>query len=1192
MEDEKKGEYKMGLQLIIGGSGTGKTEKLYRFLIKKSEEGYRKGEHFLAIVPEQFTMETQKTIVELSETKGTMAIDILSFQRLAKRIFEEAGLSTLQVLDDTGKCLILRKIIEENKESFTVFGSKAKMAGFIEEMKSMVSELFQYGISEDKFDEMLKHAEPRPLLHAKLQDIKLIVRKLKDYLKDKFIMNEELLHRVCELIPYSNIVKGSFITLDEYTGFSPVQYDVIRMLLKYAASVSITVTVRDADKIDYSEENNADVFGLSRKTIKKLKQIAGEEQVEIYSDIILTEMHRVSKGGAISYLEKNIFKYGVKPYCPVRNEQNRENVSEEISIHVCDNAVSEAEYVAYTIHELVRKEQYRYRDIAVVTTDIESYYYSITEAFCRHNVPCFIDYKRSIIANPMVESIRAVLEIITDNYSYESVFRYLRCGMSSLNRKETDLLENYVISHGIRGVKKWNRAIEEEREEYELARKKVLDDTFEIYQTFKSNPKLTIQEAVTSLYQFILHLNMEQKMGEITQKFYDMGDIARGNEFSQTYELVTELFDKTVFLIGEEQTNARELAAMLDSGFEDIKVGLVPPTLDRVVVGDMERTRLNHIQVLFLIGANDGLIPKTCGTPGVLTQTERNFLAESGITLSPTARENAFIQKYYLYLVLTKMAKRLYVSFKRSGNDGSSERQSYIITTLMNMFQGITCEQQDIPAFGVRITDEEKETVNALPKKVTNLKTAISYVSRNMFSYISDRIPESEKNVFRELYVFCVRNGIDMTGLIKAASYRLETTAIDKAVARAVYGESMHNSVSRLETFASCAYRHFISYGLMLAKRKEYEIERSDIGNLYHNAIELFFRKIRDRKISFDRLDKELRDLLISESVEEAAKNEKSAVFEDSGRNAYMIERIKNVSKKTAWILQQQILAGSFIPSEFELHFSSDYGLDRLNYIYDDGAKMGLRGVIDRVDYYNDGDDIYVKIIDYKSGNKKLEINDIYHGLQLQLVIYMEAALELTRKKYPDKNVIPAGMFYYNIDNPVINFDEIPDEGTDDEETRNEQINKIVLGRQKVNGLLSDDEEIINALDENMAEVRKQGGDSIYIPVGYTKKGTFKSGSGAIACRDINHLIQYVHMQTGEMGRRILDGDIGVNPYIKTYDNGETPCNYCEFRTICGFDKNVKGVSVRTIHKEKSEDIWCRIREEGGGEKQDEDRES
>lgn len=1147
----------MGLQLIIGGSGTGKTECLYAPFIKQSETEYqnRTGTHFLAIVPEQFTMETQKTIVELSNTRGTMAIDILSFQRLAKRLFEEAGLSTLQVLDDTGKCLILRKIIEENKEKFTVFGSKAKMAGFIEEMKSMVCELFQYGVTDEKYDEMQKSAEGRPLLYAKLTDIRLVIIKLREYLNDKFVMNEELLQRVCELIPNSQIVKNSYITLDEYTGFSPVQYDVIRMLLKYAAKVSVAITVREAQMIDVSKDYSTDVFGLSIQTIQKLKQIAADENVEVYSDIILTKRYRTGKDSVLSYLEQNIFKYGVKPYAGTTQKDN-----EEISIHVCKNPTGEAEFAAYTIRQLVQSGKYRYRDIAVVTADIENYHRAITESFFEHDVPCFIDYKRSIMTNPMVESIRAVLEIVTENYSYESVFRYLRCGMSSLERQEIDLLENYVIQHGIRGIRKWKNEIENEREEYEIARQKLLSDTEEIYQTFKSNPKLTVKEAVSKLYTFITGLEMEQKVNVMTQKFYERGELAKGNEFAQTYTFVTELFDKLVFLIGDETIDARDLSAILDSGFEDIKVGLVPPTLDRVVVGDIERTRLNKVKVLFLVGANDGLIPKANASSGVLTQAERNFLSENGITLSPTARENAFIQKYYLYLILTKMSDRLYISLARSGGDGSSRRPSYIINSITGMVRG------------VRIVDEEKVHPGSLPKNVTNLKSAVSYVAKNIHAYLSERLTETEKNIFKELFVYCVQNGMDMEGLIRSASHNTESTSIDKAVARAIYGENLQNSVSRLETFAACAYKHFISYGLMLMERKEYEVERRDIGNIYHSAIELFFRKVKERNISFAKLDEELRNLLICESVNEAAQQEKNAVFDDSSRNAYMLERIKTISKKTVWVLQQQIMAGEFIPSEFELKFSSEYGLDKLKFLYEDGAQMGLRGVIDRVDYYQDGDDIYVKIIDYKSGNKKLEVNDIYNGLQLQLVIYMEVALELTKKKYRGKNVIPAGLFYYNIDNPVIL----------QEELKADDLEHIVLGKQRVSGLFSSDNNIVCAMDKQIGQLQENGGDSLYIPVGYTKKGDVKSGSGQIPVFDMEHLIDFVHKQTGELGRKILEGDIRRNPYLKTYDGGETPCSYCEYRNICGMDKNGLGQGTRVIHKEKNEEIWNKIRREGG----------
>ena len=1204
----------MGLQLIIGGSGTGKSHLMYTKLLEHSVD--ETGGKCYAIVPEQFTMETQKTIVELSEHHGTMNIDIVSFDRLAKRIFSEAGLSTLKVLDDTGKCLVLRKIIEENKEQFTVFGTKAGMAGFIEEMKSMISELYQYGIANEKFETMMENAQKRPLLYAKLKDIRLILEKFKEYFNERFIINEELLQKVRMLIGESEIMKDSFITFDEYTGFSPVQYEVIRQLLKYAKEVCVTITLRDAHVTDYAKENEADVFSLSIKTINKLKMIAREENVQIYSDIILTQPQRLKDNKMISYLESNLFKYGVKPYKTELKEltkspeqstgnEKHDNVNNSqiingqdngknsqiingqdnakssqiingqdnaISIHICDNPVAEAEYAAYTICRLVRCEHYRYKDIAVVTADIEGYDRYIMEAFEKHDIPCFVDSKRSVIANPMVETIRAVLEVVSDNFSYESVFRYLRCGMSGLSGTEIDLLENYVISHGIRGKKKWLTPIEDEREEYEIARQKVLADLFETYEVFKAKRRILVRDAITELSNLVFRLDLKHKLEIITKHFYDEGDLSRGNEFKQTYGLVMELFEKIIFLTGDEKANAGELLAMLDSGFEEIKVGLVPPTLDRVVVGDIERTRLGKVKILFLIGANDGVIPKSDASGGVLTREERNFLQESGIELSPTARENAFIQRFYLYLVLTKMSEKLLVSFVRSGADGASKRQSYIVTSIASMFKNLN------------VVDESKAERDSLPKSITNIRTTVSYVSKNIYDFISGRLSEEEKRTFCELYTMCVRNGIKMEPILHAAAYSLENSRLDRAVARALYGENLLNSVSRLETFAACAYRHFLTYGLQLVPRKEYGIQKNDIGNVYHSAIELFFKKVREKELSFDQIDDEMRKRLIHESVTEAAANE-SGVFYDNGRNAYMLEKIIKVSEKTVWILQQQINAGDFIPSEFEMRFSSQNGLDEMKYVYDDGAQMGLRGVIDRVDYYRDQDDIYVKIIDYKSGTKKFEINDVYNGLQLQLILYMEAALELTKKKHPGKNVIPGGMFYYNIDDPVIKEEDL--KNWESAEELKDAANEAVLKNQKVNGIVNDDEKVMKAFDHAMDELKANGGESMYIPVGYTKKGTYKNGSSQADALSINCMINFVHEKTGKFGKEILDGAIELNPYKKSDSNESKACDYCDYKSVCGFDQNLAGAKYRLLYKNDPEDVWENIRKESNHEKRE-----
>lgn len=1151
----------MALQIITGGSGTGKTHLMYKRLIEKSEKEEFKNSYFMVIVPEQFTLETQKTIVELSKMHGTMNIDIISFKRLAKRIFDEAGINLCTVLDDTGKCLILRKIIEENKKDLSVFASKAKMSGFIDEMKSMISELYQYGINDEKLELMIESSEKKPLLKAKLHDIKIIANKFREYMQDKFIVNEELLTKVCSLIPNSRIIKNSYITFDEYTGFSPIQYDVIRQLLKYSNEVSITSTIRDAENVDLTKECDTDIFNLSIKTINRIKKMAIEENVEIYPDIILNDTKRLKRSEELLYLEQNLFKYGVKEFKRANNE------NKQISIHVCDNLKDESEFISYKISELVREKKYRFKDIAVVTADIENYNYTITESFLKYNIPHFIDFSRSLLANPMVEAIKGLFEIIEENYSYESVFGYLRSGMSSLTRNETDILENFVIKNGIRGFKKWNKEIDDF--ECNEARKKVLADTQFLYEIYAKKREAKVKNVILALKNTISTLNIEKKMELITKNFYEKNDISIGKEFAQTYEIVMELFEKIENIAGEEITDIREFEAMLESGFSEIKVGVVPPTLDRVVVGDIERTRLNNVKVLFLAGANDGIIPKISENNGVLTRNEREYLFESGIELSPTTRENSFIQKFYLYLMLTKMSEKLFISFSRTGNDGKSKRPSYLVNHIVNMFKNVEIvdESNDIIKNSGRISD-----------KITNIDLAVSYISENIYDYLMGRLTDIENRQFKEIYVKCINSDKDMQKLIKAALCRVEKSVIDEAVAKVMYGTKLNNSISRLETFAACAYRHFISYGLNLIEREEYSIGQNDIGNIYHKAIELFFSKIKDRNISYKKLDDELRKLIISESVDEAAECENINLFKDTGRNMYTLEKIKRIADKTTWILQKQIAGGEFEPKLFEWKFSEDNGFDKIKYYFDDEKSMSLRGIVDRVDFYNDGDDIYVKIIDYKSGSKKFEINDVYNGLQLQLVMYMEAVLKDTKAKNPDKNVIPAGIFYYNIDDPVLKEEEL--KYTGDKNENKTRVENAILMKQRPDGIFADNDIVLNAMDKNIDILRENAGESLLFPAGFKKSGEFIKNSGNATLSSIKALIGFVHDKVGELGKEIISGNIDVNPYVKSKISKESACEYCPYGSICGFDKSIRGYNQRILGKISKEEVWNEIRKD------------
>jgi ATP-dependent helicase/nuclease subunit B len=1147
----------MGLQLILGGSGTGKSYLLYESVVKKSIACPE--ESFMTIVPEQFTMATQRRIVQTSPRRGSMNIDILSFERFAKRIFEEAGLQTLQVLDDTGKCLILRKVMEEKKEELSVFGKKVRMAGFVEEMKSVISEFCQYGINEEAITKIQEQLGEQPLLLAKFQDIAIILRGFQEYLENRFIINEELLVRVCELIPHSNLVKNCHVVLDEYTGFTPVQYQVLQGLLQYAKSVTVVLSIRDVTDKSVRKEREQDIFLLTVKTANRLKQLAKDLGVEIHSDRLLSTCRRFVGHQDLEHLERSIFQYSIK----------KQPWKGDIELAVCTTPVMEADYVAQRIFELVREQKLRYREIAVLTPDMESYHRALGDAFAKYEIPCFIDYKRSIRANPMVEAIRGALEIVKEHFSYESVFRFLRTYMSSLEMEEIDLLENHVLAKGIRGYKRWTGDFRTEQADILQARDLFLEDIRTLYENLKvGNGKkgISVRTAITELYQFGVRIGLEQKTLALQERFEKMGELSLAKEYQQSYRKVMELYDKTILLLGEETLSLTELIGILDAGFEEIKVGVIPPTLDGVQIGDIERTRLSDVKVLFLVGANDGLIPKAASKKGILTQAERAFLETQGMELSPTERESSFIQKFYLYMMLTKASEHLYISYKRTNGAGESCRASYLVGHIRKLFTDL------------QVLDWEKELQKHPIVQIANEKTAYAYLAENLGEYLEKRSNPLTREVYQEL-----RNrNLNPEQLLEATKTGKQDSKLRKnlqnAVAEILYGTCLHNSVSRLEQFAKCPYQHFIDYGLQLVERKHYEVLHTDIGNIYHEALDNFSKCLKERNLSWKELSDETREQIVKEILQEIEEKHENQAIHDTARNRYMFQSIKNITTKTVEVLQRQIQQSDFLPQGFEVRFSSERGLENLSCQYEDGKTMELKGTLDRVDYYYAGDDIYIKIIDYKSGAKKFSISDVYNHLQLQLVVYMEAAVAMAKKRFPNKQIHPAGIFYYTIDDPVL---EVNSEGQ-----TTEQLKEAYQRALRPNGIMSNEQQIIEALDNELRKEHTDAYTSNVIPLKKNKNGSLSADSSCISSEEFQAMLTYTGQEVYQLGKDIINGVIEARPCAKKKKSGlpdadSAPCSYCQYHSICGFDKSMSDAQYRIVENKGIQDICDIVAERG-----------
>lgn len=1137
----------MSLRFCFGPSGSGKSHRIYEEIMQRAAE--EPGRNFLIIVPDQFTMQTQKDLVMRSDRDGILNIDVLSFGRLSHRILEEVGTKEMPVLDDTGKSLVLQKVAADLKEQLPAMGSLLHKQGYIHEVKSAISEFMQYGISTQDMDKLIESAQKRGALAMKLKDLKTLYRGFQDYIKDHFITTEETLDVLRRSLSRSKILQGSVVVFDGFTGFTPIQNRLIQELMHVCAETIVTVTI-GAGEDPYKMDGEQKLFHLSKKTVADLVKLAAEEEVERGKDIFVKGgPNRFTKAPALNYLEQNLFRYQYEPY----TEQQQE-------IHMFE-ALSPREEVHQTalyIRHLIREQGMTYRDIAVVIGDLEGYASYVETEFGQLEIPCFLDRTRGIVLNPMIEYIKSALQLYIKDFSYDTVFHFLRSGMVDISREEIDELENYVIRTGARGYRTYSRLFTRRTEEMQGdAASGQAEETMERLNRIRQQFMDTVEilhmgnrekagDYVSHLYDFLEQNQVQQKLLNYQQQFEQEGDLSRAREYAQIYRLVMDLLDQVYELLGEEEISRQEFADILEAGFGEITVGTIPQNVDRIVVGDMERTRLKQVKVLFFLGVNDGNIPKNASKGGIISDMDREFLIESGTEMAPSPRQQMYIQRLYLYLNMTKPSEQLYLSYAKVNSEGKGIRPSYLIDTVRKLFPALTVEY---PQNRSRL------------EQIEGRQEGARYLAEELREYVEGTLPEEEKQDFYLMYRAYEADAAGRDRLTRAAFRRYKESGLSRIVARALYGQQLENSVSRLETYAACACRHFLQYGLSLQEREEFGFEASDMGTVYHAVLENFAGKLAESKLTWWDFTEDFAARTVKESVEAYAATYGETVLYSSARNEYAITRMSRILTRTVLTLQKHLKQGSFQPDDYELSFRFAEDMDSIHVDLSEEEKMHLQGRIDRIDVSEDAEHVYVKVIDYKSGNKKFDLAALYYGLQLQLVVYMNAAMEMESRKHPDKEIVPAALLYYHIDDPTI---ETPVELTD------EQINEQILAKLRMNGVVNSDPEVVERLDRYMQD------KSVVIPVEKKKDGSFSARSGILSREEMRLVSSYVDAKIRGIGREILDGKIAANPYEK---GNEEACTYCAYKKVCGFDGSIPGYEKRQLEDLDKQTLMQRMQE-------------
>ncbi len=1128
----------MALRFIIGTAGTGKTHLCMDEIIQKQETGVGRQ---IYIVPEQFTSQAERDLIGRSPKNAILLAEVLSFGRLAHQIFQKNRIGKKVPLGDIGKSMALQKVLLDEKENLSFFRNVMNKNGFIDQLGLTISEFFQYYIDPSDLLEKVQTQELTQGVTEKLRDLAKIYEAYINFIKKEYISADETLSLLAAQLSATAPFQETEIWLDGFYGFTPQEFSVIENLLKLSARVTITLPM-DERSFSASFSHPSAPFYEPCNTKNKLVRLAEENGIPVEATVFLTRNHR-AKTEALKALEKYYFQ-GYHKKC---------SLAESITITACPTKQDEITFAAGRIIRLVREQGVRYKEIAIVTNAMGAYEKSLRGILREHGIPCFIDSRREITSHPLISMVTALLDSFIHNFRYEYVFSYLKSGLIPITYEELDALENYVLAYGIKGYKwqkeSWEYGLKKEGEEalayMNLLRQRIMNPLLPFLE-IKKKSQQPLKKFVSLLIQHLETLRVAETLSAWTEEAIQNGNPSKAEEHRQIWQLLMQVLDKATEILGEEIMTMADAAKILSAGLQKCTMGVIPPTTDCLLVGDIERSRLPEIKYLFVLGVNEGILPSPSQPQGIFTEAERQLLTESGIELASGGKRKAFEEQFLIYRGLTRPSHGLFLTFANGETEGKALFPSPLIDHLCRMdntlkiqpYSGFQLEEM-IPSSAFHLLGEKMQH----HKKDASMEP----LWQDIYSFFATE-PLWEKRLY------LLRKGFITT----KKQEKLSSKTI-----KSLYGEKIFSSVSRLERFAACPFSYFAEYGLKATERKLYQLHTPDLGLLFHEVLELFSIKIQTENIPWDSLSQEKTEEMINEAVDLAAPNLGEQILMDSAANQYLIRRLKRISARAAWTLVRHLKNGDFIPAGYEIGFGNHEALPPIVIELAEGKELVLSGKIDRVDLLDAHGNRYAKIIDYKSGSKAFSFQDIYYGLQLQLLIYLDAYLKHYEKTATPMK--PGGVFYFRITDPSLSLNQ---------EMSAEEIEEALYQKMQMSGLILEDEAVIQGLDHVFMEDVK-GKISAIVPVGYTKKGEPSSSAYLADEKQYEKLLSFVVKRGADLGNSIQKGIIAPSPYRK---NDLTPCAYCRFKSICRYDyeKEPKWQNLKKITKK---DFWDMIDE-------------
>lgn len=1095
----------MSVRLIYGKSGSGKSE----FIFNEIKNLINCGKKIYIITPEQFSFTAEKKLLETLGNKAVLNAEVLTFNRMSYRVASEVGGTAKTSISNPGKAMLIYNILCGKKSKLKFLGKSDEN---IELIIDQITEFKKHGVMIDDLTKMKDETNDN-YLKLKIQDILQVYSDFENKIENRYIDENDNLTNLANQISEVSDFNNTLIYIDEFVGFTKQEYEIIKQLAYVANQVSISIC---SDSINDSISPESDVFYSNKITISKIFDMVRDYELELDEPVYLDKSYRF-KNKELQHLEKNLYAIPYKKY---------EEKSENIKLFLANNQYSEIENVAINIVKLVRNENYRYRDISVITKGLDVYSNLVKVIFNKYQIPVFIDEKKDLGQNIIVKYMLSILEIFAKNWSYESVLNYVKTGFLDISKNEIFMLENYCQKWGIKNSKwyksEWNFKDEDENNKEKIERIKeirrmIVNPLLEFKTDLSSQND--VRTITRKLYEFLMNNNIDKKFEEKINELRQIGQNEFATQYETSWKIIMSVLDEIVLVFGDEKMSFDKYMQILKTGLASSDLGKIPGTQDQVIIGDIDRSRSHKVKAIFIIGLNDGMFPSVHKNEGFFNDKDRQFLKDNGVELARNTVESLYEDNFNIYKAFTTAEEKLFLSYSSSNSEGGTLRGSILISKMKKIFPKLE-EQSDIIERNSEILIENT-TFDELLNKLGEYRDTGEIEDKwvEVYNYYNND-DEWKYKLQRAMEALLYNNKPD----------RISKQNIDK-----IYGNVLRTSVSRLEQFQSCHFAYFLKYGLKLSEKDNFKINPIDTGTFMHDVIDEFFNNIKVKSYNI----KDLNDNQITELVEEIVEQKlglnKNYIFSSSPKYKSLSNRLKKVITKSMKYIVESLKYSKFEVLGNEVEFKEGKNYAPITMELDNGQKVEITGKIDRIDIAKLDGENYVRIIDYKSSAKNIDLNQVYAGLQLQLITYLDAVCE-------NEDLLPAGVLYFNVIDPVVKSKKSLSE---------EEIEDRIRKQFKMQGLILADIDVVKMMDTNL-----ETGYSNVVPAYVGKEGNLSNTrSSTVSRKQFEYLQKYTKNLVGQISKEILGGNIDIKPYYNL-KNKKTPCEYCAFGGVCNFKGN------------------------------------